>query len=231
MSRVTCPDDWLSGAQNDAFCDEPGRFPCGVERCRLAVVRTAPQGVWRSWGVAGRAPAAYGPRMPISPYVRQLRDRVGHSRLLLPSVSIHVFDEENRLLLVRLGEGGIWSTPGGAMEPDEYPADAAVREAWEETGLLVRPERLLGVYGGPHCVVRYPNGDESQYIIVAIGCSIEGGALQPDQDETIDARFWSQTEARTLPLAPWLSAHLSMVYAGAQGPGFEAPTWRPPKTA
>ena len=168
--------------------------------------------------------------MPISPYVRQLRERVGHARLLLPSVSIHVFDEANRLLLVRLGDGGIWSTPGGAMEPDEYPADAAVREAWEETGLLVKPERLLGVYGGPHCVVRYPNGDESQYVIVAMGCTIEGGALRPDQDETIDARFWSESEARTLPLAPWLSAHLSTVYAGAAGPGFEVSTWRPPAT-
>lgn len=169
--------------------------------------------------------------MPISPHVRQLRERVGHTRLLLPSVSVHVFDEENRLLLVRLREGGIWSTPGGVMEPDEYPADAAVREAWEETGLLVKPERLLGAYGGPQCVVRYPNGDESQYVIVAMGCSIEGGAVRPDHDETIDVRFWSEAEARNLALAPWLGAHLSLVYAGAKGPGFEVSTWRPPETA
>lgn len=169
--------------------------------------------------------------MAISPYVRQLRERVGHTRLLLPSVSVHVFDATNRLLLVRLREGGIWSTPGGAMEPDEYPADAAVREAWEETGLLVKPERLLGVYGGPHCVVTYPDGDESQYVIVAMGCTIVSGFVRPDQDEATDVRFWSEAEARTLALAPWLNAHLSMVYAGPQGPGFEVSTWRPPKTA
>jgi 8-oxo-dGTP diphosphatase len=78
--------------------------------------------------------------MPISPYVRQLRESVGRARLLLPSVSVHVFGGD-RLLLVRRRDGGIRSTPGGAIEPDERPADAAVREAWEETGLLVRPDR------------------------------------------------------------------------------------------
>src|SRR5215213_10684410 len=113
--------------------------------------------------------------MPISPYIRRLRAHVGSMRLLLPSVSVHVFDVAGRLLLVRQREGGVWSTPGGLIEPDERPADAAVREAWEETGLVVRPERLVGVYGGPECVVRYPNGDEVQYVITAVGGVVTGG--------------------------------------------------------
>lgn len=188
-------------------------------------------GVWRGLAGGPVSPRQVWSGMPISPYVRQLRERVGHRRLLLPSVSVHVFDEANRLLLVRLSEGGIWSTPGGVMEPDEFPADAAVREAWEETGLLVKPERLLGVYGGPHCVVSYPNGDETQYVIVAIGCTIAGGTARPDHDETVELRFCSEADARSLPLAPWLSAHLSMVYAAADGPAFEPATWRPPALA
>lgn len=76
--------------------------------------------------------------MPISPYIRQLRGFVGTARLLLPSVSVHVFDDQRRLLLVRQVEGNVWSTPRGVIEPDERPADAAVREAWEETALHVR---------------------------------------------------------------------------------------------
>ena len=50
-------------------------------------------------------------------------------RLLLPSVSVHVFDVAGRLLLVRQRDSGVWSTPGGLIEPDERPADAAAREA------------------------------------------------------------------------------------------------------
>ena len=149
-------------------------------------------------------------------------------RLLLPSVSAHVFDDAGRLLLVRQRDGGIWSTPGGLIEPDERPADAVVREAWEETGLVVAPERLLGAYGGPECVVRYPNGDEVQYVIVAIGCGVVGGTIRPDHDETVEVAYWSMAEARELPLAPWLRAHLEIVFARGEGRAFEDPSWRRP---
>jgi 8-oxo-dGTP pyrophosphatase MutT (NUDIX family) len=168
--------------------------------------------------------------MPISPYVRQLRESVGRARLLLPSVSVHVFDGD-RLLLVRQRDGGIWSTPGGAIEPDERPADAAVREAWEETGLLVRPDRIAGAFGGPHCIVRYANGDEAQYVIIAIDCSIVQGTPRPDHDETSEVRFWSEAEARALTLAPWLAAHLHQVFASRERAAFDPPTWLPPATA
>jgi ADP-ribose pyrophosphatase YjhB (NUDIX family) len=149
-------------------------------------------------------------------------------RLLLPSVSVHIFDVAGRLLLVRQRDDGHWSTPGGLIEPDERPADAAAREAWEETGLVVRPERVLGVYGGPTCVVRYPNGDEAQYVITAFGGAVVGGAARPDLDETTATQYWSETEAAGLPLAPWLRAHLSVVYAGGGGVGFIPAAWIPP---
>jgi len=166
--------------------------------------------------------------MSISPYIRQLRAHVGTMRLLLPSVSVHLFDAAGRLLLVRQREGGVWSTPGGLIEPDERPADAAAREAWEETGLLVRPDRVLGVYGGPECVVRYPNGDEVQYVITAVGATVVGGAPRPDGEETAAVRYWSAAEAARLSLAPWLRALLPTVFAGPAGAALAPATWTPP---
>ncbi|HEV3049610.1 MAG TPA: NUDIX domain-containing protein, partial [Longimicrobium sp.] len=129
--------------------------------------------------------------MPISPYVRELRERVGSRRLLLPSVTALMYDDRGGLLLVRQRDGGVWSTPGGVMEPDETPADAAVREAWEETGLMVEPRRVFGVYGGPEFIVRYPNGDESQYVMIVFECAVVGGTLRPDDDETLEVRYWT----------------------------------------
>ena len=167
--------------------------------------------------------------MAISPYIRGLRAHVGSLRLLLPSVSVHLFDDAGRLLLVRQRDGDVWSTPGGLIEPDERPADAATRELWEETGLVLRPERLLGRYGGPECVVRYENGDEVQYVIAAIGGTIIGGTMRPDEDETVAVQYWSQHEARSLTLSPWLQSMLAMVYAGAAGAAFAPATWSPPE--
>jgi 8-oxo-dGTP pyrophosphatase MutT (NUDIX family) len=166
--------------------------------------------------------------MSISPYIRLLRNAVGSTRLLLPSVSVQLFDAEARLLLVLQQDGGVWSTPGGLIEPDERPADAAVRELWEETGLVFRPERLLGLYGGPECVVRYGNGDEVQYVINAIGGTVVGGAARPDGVETLAVQYWLESEAQGLPLAPWLRALLPLVYGSRLGHAFAQPTWTAP---
>jgi ADP-ribose pyrophosphatase YjhB (NUDIX family) len=156
--------------------------------------------------------------MAISPYVRSLRERVGSMRLLLPSVTAVIRDDAGRVLLVRQKDGGVWSTPGGAIEPDESPADAVVREAWEETGLVVEARRVMAVWGGPGFVVRYPNGDETQYVMAVYECAVTGGALRPDGEETTEARFWREDEAAALPLAEWLRPVLPRLYRTEEAP-------------
>ena len=89
----------------------------------------------RNHRVAGHSLHRYITRMALSPYIRDLRARVGSARLILPPVSVHIFDAVGRLLVIQQRDDGIWSTPGGCIEPDELPAHAARREAWEETGL------------------------------------------------------------------------------------------------
>ena len=169
--------------------------------------------------------------MPTSPYVHELRARLGPMRLLLPSVSAHIFDGAGRLLLVRQREGGIWSTPGGFVEPEERPADAVVRETWEETGLRVAPVCILGAFGGPEFVVRYPHGDEAQYAITAFECRVTAGLPRPDGRETTAVRYWSAAEAEALPLAPWLRSVLPLAYARAAGQAFQPASWTPPTPA
>jgi 8-oxo-dGTP diphosphatase len=52
-----------------------------------------------------------------------------------------VFDEQGRVLLVhQTYAGSKWALPGGVVEENESPWDAAVREAKEETGLDVEIE-------------------------------------------------------------------------------------------
>ena len=165
--------------------------------------------------------------MAISPYVARLRQVVGHGRLFIPSVSGLVRDG-NRLLLVQSRDDGRWSTPGGTVEVDETPATAVVRELWEETGLLVRPTRVFGVYGGPRFLVRYPNGDETQYLSTMFDCVIESGEPRPDGDETSAVGFFTLDQAMALELSPWLVDVLPRLYDQTAPPWFEPAAWDPP---
>jgi 8-oxo-dGTP pyrophosphatase MutT (NUDIX family) len=169
--------------------------------------------------------------MSMSEYMRRLRDRVGHDLLELPSVTVAIRDERGRLLLARHSVGDVWVLPGGALEPEETPADAAVREAWEETGLRVHLERLLGVYGGPECTVRYPNGDATSYLIVAFEGRAAQGKLRPDGAEILELAFFAPEKIAGLPLARWLPAVLADVFRPRTEAAFQSPTWRPPGDA
>jgi len=128
--------------------------------------------------------------MAISPYIRELRELIGHRLLVLPSVSVLPRDDRGRLLLVRLIDTGRWATVGGAVEPDESPAEAALREAEEEAGVSLRLGPILGVLGGPEYRMTYPNGDETSYVVTAFGAEVVGGTARPDGDETSAVRWW-----------------------------------------
>jgi len=167
--------------------------------------------------------------MAMSPYIRELRSAVGSKRLIIPSVAGIIRDDTGeRVLLVQDCDAGLWSTPGGALEPEDTPANAVIREVWEETGLTVAIERLLGVYGGPDFIVHYSNGDETQYISTMFECRVVSGELRPDQDEVQAAAFFTLAEARELPLSPWLTRALPRLYARDPAAWYEHPTWQPP---
>jgi ADP-ribose pyrophosphatase YjhB (NUDIX family) len=167
----------------------------------------------------------------MSPHLRRLRAALGSELLLLPSVTGIVFDDQNRILLVRQGADGVWSAPGGAMEPGESPADAVVREVWEETGFYTEPVRLLGVYGGPECEVAYPNGDRTAYVMSVFECAVRGGTLAQASDETSAAAFVSAADLPAYRTSPWVLHVLPGLYQRTRTAHFEAPRWTPPDGA
>lgn len=164
--------------------------------------------------------------MPMSDYIRDLRAKIGTTVLEIPTVSILTFDNAGRVLLVRHAEGNNWTTPGGMIEPYELPADAAVREMWEETGLAVELLRIVGVFGGELCRHTYRNGDRVSWISTTFEARVVGGTLRPDGEETLETRYVSRDDLVTLPCKP----HVPMMLAAARGATafFQAPTWTPP---
>jgi 8-oxo-dGTP pyrophosphatase MutT (NUDIX family) len=144
-------------------------------------------------------------------YVRDIRALVGHRPLLLPAVSVHVRDDAGRLLLVHQRDRRHWGTVGGAVEPGESPAEAAVREALEETGLEVELTGLVAALGGPDFEMTYPNGDQCAYLSIVYDARVIGGTLTPDGDEVSDAAWFSRDELTSLDIGSVSRAVLQAV--------------------
>ena len=99
-------------------------------------------------------------------------------------VAAVIYDRRGRLLLQQRADGGQWGLPGGAMEIGESVSDAIVREVREETGLRVKPRRIVGVYSDPALqVVRYPDGNVWHWVSVCMECRVVGGTLNTIPDE------------------------------------------------
>ena len=127
--------------------------------------------------------------MPISAYLKSLRDKIGNDLLLIPSAGGVIFDDTGSVLLQRAKDDGNWYVPGGAIDPGEQPADAIVREIREETGLLVEPVRIVAVTTSPQ--FSYPNGHRVQYVGTIFLCRAIGGTVGVGDDESLELRYFA----------------------------------------
>lgn len=57
-----------------------------------------------------------------------------------------MIDDQGRFLAIRRADNARWEPPGGILEVDESIHEGLLREVQEETGLLVEPLALTGVY-------------------------------------------------------------------------------------
>jgi 8-oxo-dGTP diphosphatase len=109
--------------------------------------------------------------------------------------------EDGRVLLVKRAHPpieGQWSIPGGALEIGELVREAAVREAREETGLIVEPGELLGVFDR---VLRNPEQRvQYHYVLIDFLCRRTGGELCAASDAA-EVRWFAREELPALNLA------------------------------
>ena len=133
------------------------------------------------------------------------------SGAVIPCVGAVIRDDKGRLLLVKRGHepgAGLWSLPGGRIEPGETDAEALKREMREETGLEVEPGPLLGA-------VRRPAGDGDVIDIRDYAATIIGGTLKPG-DDAADARWVSGEELDSLAITDGLVE--ALISWGVLGP-------------
>ncbi len=131
-----------------------------------------------------------GQPLNFGPLETETRDRLvcddcGFIAYVNPRVVVSTLPvtDDGKLVLIRraIEPGyGAWAQPGGFLEIDESAQEGAVRETLEETGLIVEPMHIVGVYSRQQAAV----------VVVAWEARIVGGEAQATS-ESLEVRAWS----------------------------------------
>lgn len=122
----------------------------------------------------------------------------------IPCVGAVIKDEAGRLLLIKRGHepgAGLWSIPGGRIEPGESDARALAREILEETGLVIVPGRLLGEVERPGLAGAVV--EIRDYLAVVTGGALAAG------DDAADACWATPAEVARLEARGALTSGLT----------------------
>ena len=153
---------------------------------------------------------------------------VGVPGYVTPKVAIGavVGNDDGELLLVQRADSGIWLYPTGWADVGYSPAEVAVKEVAEETGVECEPQRVLAVIDGQ----RMGFSRFGMYMLL-FHCRAVGGELKPHPLECADVGWFAEDELPpTTAGAQWWS---HMAFAAIRGNDFptifdavRSPVWR-----
>jgi ADP-ribose pyrophosphatase YjhB (NUDIX family) len=124
-------------------------------------------------------------------YLKNLRQKVGHQRIIHPGARILVENKAGHFLFIHRTDNNQWGLPAGALEEGETIEDCIRREVTEETGLHLGNLTLIGISSAPaRETVTYPNGDVVQYFTIEFYSNLWEGTPQSDFKESKAAGFY-----------------------------------------
>lgn len=199
---------------NDAFGDSSEDFVSsdsaflGAARV-LSLAQTPVKRTGRDEAADAAPQARTLEHMPISPYLKSLRERVGNDLLLLPAVSAVIRNDFGEVLLARSHGSDEWALIGGGLEPGEEPAAALLREIREELGVEAEISQLVGAYGGESMFITYPNGDRCAYVTTAYACRLVSATFTIEEDELREVAWFTREELSRLETQPHVARILT----------------------
>ena len=134
-------------------------------------------------------------------YIEELREIIGHRRILLTGCCVFIRNPEGQILMQqRKHPYGKWGLPGGLMELGESTEDTVRREVKEETGLDIGTLTLFGVYSGEgqSCVAQ--NGDEFDLVTIVYITDEYEGTVSVMDDESL-AFDWLDLDSLSIDIA------------------------------
>lgn len=123
-------------------------------------------------------------------YMQWLRQFIGTRKVIMPGAAAFIRDNSGRVLLQKRRDNSLWAFPGGGQEIGESATDTVRREVYEEMGLQIEPQRLIGIYTSSEFDKTYPNGDQVQMFISFFECKVTGGALRMQEEEVLQVGWY-----------------------------------------
>lgn len=127
-------------------------------------------------------------------YIMELRKIVGKRPLIMAGAAVLLINEKNELLLQLRQDNNCWGLAGGALELGETLEQTAMRELFEETGLIANKIKLFNVYSGENFHYTYPHGDVVYNVISAYICTDYEGVMKRDGKEVQELKFFKFAE-------------------------------------
>jgi 8-oxo-dGTP pyrophosphatase MutT (NUDIX family) len=125
-----------------------------------------------------------------------------------------IIDVDGRMLLIQRADNQLWAMPGGGFEVGETPAEGAVREAREETGVACRPVALVGVFDSRYCNSR---SRHHLYQFVFLCEPLPEAAIAPSHaHEVLDVQWFSE-ELLPATLDPGHRSRIPLAFATWRG--------------
>jgi len=116
-----------------------------------------------------------------------------------PKVDVRgVAFRDDKILLVRESQDGLWTLPGGWADPNESPSESVTREVFEESGFQSRATKLLAVFDRAkhHHLPLHP----FHVYKLFIRCEIQSGEAKPSL-ETLEVGFFAENSIPDLSIA------------------------------
>ena len=147
----------------------------------------------------------------MSNYIMDLRKIVGHLTLIQVAASVIIENDKGQILLGKRTDNHKWGYAGGSIEIDEKVEDCALRELYEETGLVGEELEFFMISSGKEVHYIYPNGDEVSNVEIIYICNKYHGELKPQLEEISELRFFDidkLPEDISDPLVPVLDEYV-----------------------
>lgn len=135
------------------------------------------------------------------------------------AVTAFVLDENDRVLMIRRTDSGLYSIPGGQQEIGETIGQTVVREVKEETGIYVEPVRVTGIYSNPQHVIAYTDGEVRQEFSICFIARAVGGQLRTS-NESSEVLWIARNDLDALNIHPSIRLRIQHGYENRKEPYF-----------